>query len=103
MLQAVNRDAGVYRQVGCVLFQIIDDLLARGESFWVVPCVRCVGEVKRPVRGDQPEAVPASAPGFGDVVPLQHNVLDAEGPQLVAHGQPRLPAADHDQGHAYRS
>jgi hypothetical protein len=30
-------------------------------------------------------------------------VLDAEGPQLVAHGQPRLPTADHDQGHAYRS
>jgi hypothetical protein len=102
-LHVLNRDAGTHRQVGCVLFQIIDDLVARDVSVWVVSRVQCSWEVKRPVRGDQPKAVLAATPGLGDAIPLQHHVLDAQGPQLVAHCQPRLPAADHDQGHAYRS
>src|ERR671911_2055663 len=51
-------------------------------------------ELHRPVRRHQAEAVPAITPGLPDAAALEHDVLDTARPQLMADGEPGLPAAD---------
>src|SRR5229473_698229 len=49
-----------------------------------------------PVGRDQAERVPAPlAPLVADPVALEDHMLDAEPGEVVAHGQARLPGADH--------
>ena len=69
-------------------FFLSKEMLYPGSRF------RMAGELQRPVRPDETEAVPASAPRFGDAGALEKHVLDAGMRQLVAERQAGLPGAD---------
>jgi len=73
-----------------------DDRVARHEAVRVVPRVRAARKTDGPVRGDQAERVPASAPRLADSSALQDDVIHAGSRQLVAHGETGLPSTDHD-------
>ena len=80
-----------------IAFEISDDLVFGHEAVEVIAVVGMAGQLHRPVRGDQAEALPPVAPGLSDPPLLENDVLDAELGQLVADRQARLAGADHNQ------
>lgn len=79
-----------------IVLDITDDVLAHHEALGIVPLVREAGQLTLPVRRYQTEGVPAPvSPITTRAVPLEHDVVDPRAREVVAHRQPRLPAADH--------
>ena len=83
------KPAGVALQVG-------DDLVARHEAVGVVAVVGAAGELHRPVRRHQAEAVPAPAPGLADATLLEDDVGDARLRKQAADREAGLTPADND-------
>ncbi len=82
-----------------VLLEPGNDLVAGHEAFRGVAFVLRAGQAEGPVRGDQSEGVPAIvSPRVGRRGRLFDNDVLAVSPaQVMARGQPRLPAADDDR------
>ncbi len=73
------------------------DLILLHEAVRVVALVGIAGQGALPVRRDQAEGIPAlAAPGVGDGVLLDHEMIDAGLLEVVAHGQASLATADDD-------
>src|SRR5438270_362765 len=87
---------GCPESVGIAL-EIGDDFIFGHEAVGIIAVVGMPGQLHRPVRGDQAEALPPVAPGLSDPSLLENDVLDAELGQLVADRQARLAGADHNQ------
>jgi hypothetical protein len=82
----------------CVRLEVADHLCARREGLGLGPCVREAGQVQRPVRRVEDEAVPPlGAPRLADPATLQHDVRDPSLGEVVARRQSRLAGADHDR------
>src|SRR3981081_4314222 len=62
-----------------VRLEMRDDRVAGHEAFRVVARVRAAGKTDGPVRGDEAERVPASAPGLADASALQYDVIHTGG------------------------
>ena len=78
-----------------VVLHIGDDIVTDHETVRIVAGVIEAGQFALPVRRDQAEAVPTlRAPGMGDAVFLEHDVIDGVGGQVIAHGQAGLAAAN---------
>ena len=79
--------------------EVVEDPVADHEPVGVVPVVGEAGQRALPVRGDQAEGVPAPvAPLVAGGLRLEHDVVEAAPGEPPAHRQPRLAAADHDDG-----
>jgi hypothetical protein len=79
----------------CFALEVPDDPVARDEALGIVARVRETRQAHRPVRCDQAEAVPQTAPGLADARTLKNDVANATLGQLVAHREARLTGADH--------
>jgi len=96
-VQPLDLDAGLDGRLerSRVTLQVGDDVVARDESLWVVAVIWETRQVHRPIRSDEAEAVPATAPGVADAPALKYHVVDARLGELVADRQARL-ATTHD-------
>jgi hypothetical protein len=94
-LDAVNVHAFAHRRGVGIALEEGDDLVAGHEPVRIWPVVCAAGQLHRPVRGHEAEAVPAIAPCLPDAPPLEHDVLDATGRELVARREPGRAPADH--------
>src|SRR5438067_13747438 len=79
-----------------IRLEVRDDRIARHEPVRIFAGIRAAGKKDGPVRGDEAERVPASAPGLADSAALQHEVINTGSRQLVAHRETGLPRTDHD-------
>ena len=95
--EAVHPDAlaNRRREARRVPLEVSDDLVAGDEALGVVAGVGGAGQAHGPVRRDQPEAVPQTPPALANPCPLQHQVLEPAGGQLIAHRQPGLARSNH--------
>ena len=76
---------------------VFDDLLFHHEAVRVRPGIGKAGELALPVGRHQAEGVPAlGAPGLGDAMFFEDDVVDAALFQAPTHGQAGLAAADDD-------
>src|SRR2546428_12735481 len=74
---------GCPESVGIAL-EIGDDLIFGHEAVGVIAVVGMAGQLHRPVRRNQAEAVPPVAPGLSDPPLLETDMLDVALGQLVA-------------------
>ena len=80
-----------------VALDVLHDGVATHEPLGVVAGVGKARQLALPVGGDEAKRVPPfGAPGVGDLVLLQHDVVKAPALQAIAHRQPRLATADHN-------
>src|SRR5207248_7145890 len=80
-----------------IAFEIGDDLGFGHEAVGVIAVVGMAGQLHRPVRGDQAEALPPVTPGLTDSSLLENDMLDVEPGELVADGKTGLSPANHHQ------
>src|SRR2546426_9155071 len=79
-----------------VSLQMTDDVVARHIAVRIRAVVCAAGELHRPVRRDEAETVPATAPGLADAASFEDDVLDTELGEFVTDGQAGLTGADDD-------
>ncbi len=80
----------------------VDDLGHRRVAVRVRARVAVPGQPAQPIRGEQPQRVPAlAAPGVGDVAPFEHDVVDGTIGEEPAGGKARMPGPDNDRGEAF--
>src|SRR5712692_9426953 len=95
-LQAGHRDALTERcpKAFRVGDEVVDDLVLWHESVGIISTVAAARQLDRPVGNDQAEAVPAPTPGLADPAPLENDMIDTRGRELVTQRKPSLSSAD---------
>ena len=76
--------------------EVADNLVPRHEAVRVIAAIATARQLHRPVGYDEAEAFPAPAPGLPHPAPLENDVLDARGGELMAKRQSGLSRADDD-------
>src|ERR1700724_4342095 len=74
--------------------QVTDDLALGHEAIGIIAAVAAARQLDRPVGNDEAEAVPAPTPGLADPAPLQNDVVNTRGPELVTQRKTSLSRAD---------
>src|SRR4030088_191982 len=74
--------------------EVIDDLGLWHESIGIISAVAAAGQLDRPVGDDEAEAVPAPTPGLADPAPLEHEMVNTGGHELVAQRKSSLSRAN---------
>ena|SRR5438132_13334034 len=74
--------------------EVIDDLVFWHESIGIISAVPAARQLDRPVRDDEAEAVPAPTPGLANPAPLENDVVNTSGRELVTQRKPSLPSTD---------
>src|ERR1700730_8270411 len=97
-LQAGHRDAVTDRRTESlgVPDQVADNFVPGHEPVGIISAVAPARQLDRPVGNDQAEAVPATAPCLANSSPLENDVVNAGGDELVAERKPRLAGPDDD-------
>src|SRR6202035_3311169 len=97
-LQAGHRDAFPDRRAETlgVPDQVADNFVPGHEPVGIISAVAPARQLDRPVGNDQAEAVPATATCLAKSSPLENDVVNAGGDELVAERKPRLAGPDDD-------
>ena len=72
--------------------------MTRRESVWIVTLVFVSGQFDCPVGELKAEGIPAfAAPTLTHSAPFEDHMFSSELTEILAHGQPGMPAADDDR------
>src|ERR1700674_4959418 len=79
-----------------VVDKVTDALALRHEAVGIIAAGAAARPLDRPVGNEETEAVPAPPPGLADPAPLENDVVNTPGRELVTQRKPSLSSADYD-------